>query len=155
MGDSYSDKYHHYKEEDIMFLSLAQKKQGDIDKEIMFLRDQHERARNFTVEISRCIERYSKGDKISAEIIIENLGYYNMLLRQHIRWEEHVFYPMACEIFTELEKQELLEDFKKAVDKFKSDFVETSKTRVEEMNVLLKKQFGEEYLRRIHNASNI
>jgi hemerythrin-like domain-containing protein len=120
---SFSDKYHHFKEEYIMFLKLSQKKQGTIDSEIMFLRDQHERARNFTIEISRALSKYTQSNDIHTHTIAENLGYYNLLLRQHIHREDHVFYPMAHDIFTDSEQKEMLEDFEKAEDKFLPNFL--------------------------------
>ncbi len=152
---SFSDKYHHFKEEYIMFLKLSQKKQGSIDSEIMFLRDQHERARNFTIEISRALDKYTKKDDIHSETIAENLGYYNLLLRQHIHREDHVFYPMADDIFTDSEQQEMLEDFNKAEDKFVPNFFSISEAQVERMSTLLKEQFGEEYDNRLEFVSNI
>jgi len=145
---SFSDRFHHYREEYIMFLKLAEKKHGEMDAQIMFLRDQHERARNFTSEISRSLDKYTMGDSIHTANVIENLGYYNLLLRQHINREDHVFFPMASEMFTESEEQELLAEFKKAENKFEANFYEISKTRVDEMSGLLKTQFGEDYVRR-------
>jgi len=152
---SFSDKFHHYKEEYIMFLKLAQKKKGSIDSEIMLLRDQHESARNFTIGISRSLDKYTQKDSVHAAAIAENLGYYNLLLRQHIHREDHIFYPMARELFTESEQNDMLEDFKKAEEKFQPDFVGISKAKVEKMSALLKEQFGDEYESRLEFITKI
>ncbi len=88
---SFSDKFHHAKEEYSMFIELAKIKKGEIDDQITGLRNQHERARNFSVEIARSIDGYEKGDDFHTGNIYEYLGYYNHLLGLHIHWEDHVF----------------------------------------------------------------
>lgn len=150
---SFSDKFHHFKEEYILFLKLSQKKQGDIDSEIIFLRDQHERARNFTIEISRSLEKYTPKNNIHSRSIAENLGYYNLLLRQHIHQEDHVIYPMVHGLFTESEQQEILEDFQKAEEKFDPAFFDASETKVNAMSTLLGEQFGDKYTSRLDFVS--
>ncbi|MEW5908877.1 MAG: hemerythrin domain-containing protein, partial [Thermodesulfobacteriota bacterium] len=42
----YADRFHHFKEEYLMFGILAQKKEGSFDFEIGMLRFQHERCRH-------------------------------------------------------------------------------------------------------------
>jgi len=110
----FADKFHHFKEEYEMFMLLAQKKEGEIDAHIAYLRDQHERARNFTAEISKSLERYGSGDSFHIANIQEFLGYYNQLLRQHIHREDHIFYPLAHEVFNKEDLKRLSENFKKA-----------------------------------------
>ena len=146
---SFSDRYHHYKEEYIMFAKMAEKKGGEIDAQVMFLRDQHERARDFTSRIAASLDYYTKGDSIYTSRLIENLGYYGHLLKEHIHREDHIFYPMAEKMFSEAEAQELLAEFDKAEKKFDENILEVSRRLVEEMSALLEAQFADNYTRRI------
>jgi len=55
---NYADKYHHYKEEFLMFGFLAQKKEGQLDLEIGSLRHQHEIGRQFLTRLEKSINGY-------------------------------------------------------------------------------------------------
>jgi len=141
----FSDKFHHFKEEYEMFMALAQKKEGEIDAQIAFLRDQHEHARNYTTEINRSLEGYGKEDSFYIENIQKYLGQYVKLLQEHIHREDHVFYPMAKESFNTQEMDILTENFKKAETKFDADFYAQNESKVQKMETLLKDHFGNEY----------
>jgi len=43
---TFADHYHHFKEEHVLFVQLAQKKQGDVDAQLEALRYEHERGRS-------------------------------------------------------------------------------------------------------------
>ncbi len=147
----FADKFHHFKEEYEMFMFLAQKKEGEIDAQVEYLRNQHERARNFTAEVSKSIEGYARGDSFHAANIQEFLGYYNQLLRQHIHREDHIFFPMAQEIFNNEDIRKLSENFRKAEEKFEKDFFKNNEAMVQKMEQLLIDKFGEEYKEKISN----
>jgi hemerythrin-like domain-containing protein len=150
----FSDKYHHVKEEYEMFMALAQKKDGEIDAQIAFLRDQHEHARNYTTEIRRSLEGYGKGDNFHVDNIREFLGNYIKLLREHIHREDHVFYPLAQKTFSESELKALEENFTKAEAKFDSDFFAKNESHVQKMEELMKNHFGEAYKKKMDNLPN-
>ena len=42
---AFADHYHHFKEEHVLFVQLAQKKQGEVDAQLEALRYEHERGR--------------------------------------------------------------------------------------------------------------
>ncbi len=147
----FSDKFHHFKEEYEMFMALAQKKEGEIDAQIAFLRDQHEHARNYTAEINRSLEGYGKNDSFYIDNIQEYLGNYVKLLGEHIHREDHVFYPMAKESFNEQEIGILKENFIKAEAKFNADFFTQNENKVQKMENLLKDHFGKEYEDKLNN----
>ncbi len=133
----FADKYHHYKEEHLMFTQLAQKKAGALDGAIESLRFQHERGRNFISEISSSLEGYAKGNDLHITNLLENVGAYIHLLRHHIHKEDHHFFPMAREVFTESELQGLGEMFEEEGKKAGQDVIENNRKLVEEMGSLL------------------
>ncbi|GAB4330507.1 MAG: hypothetical protein Kow0099_01100 [Candidatus Abyssubacteria bacterium] len=132
----FADKYHHFKEEYLMFGMLAQKKSGDLDSQIDSLKHQHERSRNLVTEIANSIAGYARGDEVHATMLIENLAAYTSLLRHHIHREDHVFYPMVEKELSKAEQEALMKEFKKEEEKQRKTF-EESKKLVREMGSLL------------------
>jgi len=135
---TFSDRHHHFKEEYLMFVRLAQKKNGAIDAEIDALRYQHDRSRNLIAEISQSISRYAEGQDPQATIILEDMAAYISLLRRHMQREDHVFYPMADKELSASEQQDLLGEFQKEDAKTNGKAVLETAQRLEtEMGAIL------------------
>ena len=79
---SYADKYHHAKEEDILFKYFDE--QADI---IKVMHAEHTRGRALVQEMLAALE------KRDAKTIAENLMTYRELLTDHIRKEDEILYP--------------------------------------------------------------
>jgi hemerythrin-like domain-containing protein len=134
---TYTDKLHHYKEEYIMFTKLAQKREGEIDAYIEALRGQHERGRNYLAEISNALDGYEKGHEIQTLDLLENAAAYLSLLRHHIHREDHLFYPMVKEAFTDSEKETILELFRQELEKEGAISTEEARERLRRLSSLL------------------
>ena len=79
---SYADRYHHAKEEDILF------KYFDEDLDILaVMHEDHETARNHVKEITVALERKDK------KTVAEHLNAYSELLTEHIKKEDEILYP--------------------------------------------------------------
>jgi len=79
---SYADKYHHAKEEDILF------KYFDENSEILkTMHQDHEKARNHVRSILEALEKKDR------DSIAEHLNAYRELLTEHIRKEDEILYP--------------------------------------------------------------
>lgn len=133
----FTDKFHHFKEEYVMFAQLAQKRRGAIDAQIDALRYQQERGRNYIAEIGNALDGYGRGRDVQATTVLENLAAYISLLRHHIHREDHVFYPMVAREFSEGELRSLLDLFRQEEAKAGGQAVENSRTLLEEMSALL------------------
>lgn len=107
----FADRYHHFKEEYLMFVRMAQKRKGEIDAQLEALRHQHERGRGLIASIAERLGRYDQGDPIAAAELLENLAGYAALLKHHIHTEDHVFYPMARKELDAQEMAQLLDEF--------------------------------------------
>ena len=92
---TFADAFHHFKEEHVMFVRLAQKKRGEIDGQIEALRYQHDRGRSLVTGMWETIDGYDAGDEMKTGELIEHVAAYASLLRHHIHIENHVFFPMA------------------------------------------------------------
>ena len=142
---TFLDTYHHYKEEYIIFLKLAEKKGGAIDSQIVSLRDQHERGRNFIKAISSSMDGYLDSSEIQRAKLFENLGYFYQLQKQHLNRENHVFFPMARETFSEAEMDGFVEEFIKEEERLGPETFKYSEKLVEQMNSQLAELFGDQY----------
>ncbi|MBU3915059.1 hemerythrin domain-containing protein, partial [bacterium] len=118
---SFMDAFHHFKEEYVLFLKLAEKKGGEIDPQIVSLRDQHERGRNFVKLVKKSVPGYLKQEEAATAALSENLGYFVLLQKQHLNRENHVFIPMARKAFSDKELQSFAEEFKKQDKKLGAD----------------------------------
>ncbi|NOY57840.1 MAG: hemerythrin, partial [Calditrichaeota bacterium] len=58
-------------------------------------------------------ERLKDGDASAAEAVIENARNYSALLSQHIQKENNILYPMANQILSEEDQQNLQREFER------------------------------------------
>ena len=56
---NFADRFHHFKEENLMFGMLALKEECDLDSEMIALRYQHERNRHFIRQIQNVLDPYT------------------------------------------------------------------------------------------------
>jgi hemerythrin-like domain-containing protein len=135
---SFSDRFHHFKEEFLMFGLLSQIKEGRYDSEIGVLKYQHERGRKFIDQIEQSIEGYADGDLFATTTLLENLASYISLLKLHIHCEDHIFFQMVKKALSAEEDQALLTQFKNEEKRFGSkNFFEKSRKLVLEMEALI------------------
>lgn len=149
----FMNKYHHHREEYILFIKLAEKKGGALDPQIVSLRDQHERSRNLISQIKEALKGYKNGDEVASTRLAENVGYYVSLERQHVNRENHVFYPMAKEAFSDEEMAEFDAEFKKVEEK-QVDAFKNGVATVESIEADMKQKFGAVYRDRYEELVN-
>jgi hemerythrin-like domain-containing protein len=133
---TFADKYHHFKEEYLLFTRLAMKKDGKIDAQLETLKYLHERGRSLIQAIDNTLEGYRRGGEVPRIEILENIAAYNALLRQHIRQEDRIFLLMAVSALSPQEDRELLEEFHREEEKMGGGFFERSRRLLQEMDEL-------------------
>lgn len=141
----FMDKYHHFKEEYVIFLKLAEKKGGEIDPQIVSLRDQHERGRYLVRNIRQSVAGYERKDEVAISEIMEHLGHFHLLQRQHLNRENHVFFPMARKTFSKEELKAFEEEFERENERLGADTFKKSEAIVNQISELLKAKFGAQY----------
>lgn len=138
-SQNFADRFHHFKEEFLMFGLLSHKKKGALDAEIGALRYQHERCRSAIQSIDEALTGYAKGDEMAITTVLENLSGYISLLTRHIYMEDHVFFPMIEKMLSREEQQTLLTQFQNEEQRIgEKDGFSPSKRLLEEMTELLK-----------------
>ena len=134
---TFADKFHHIKEEHMMFVRLAQKKDGVLDGEIEALRHQHERARDHIATIAGALDGYAADQPTQTGKILESAAAYVSVLRNHIHKEDHVFFGLAQEALSAEEEEQLQQEFEKASQKAGGSFFEESHKLVVDMGSVL------------------
>lgn len=107
----FADRFHHFKEEFLLFGLLSYKKQGALDLAMGALRYQHGRCREGIAGISQALGGYKEKDGMSISFLLENLSVYVSLLKRHIHEEDTLFFPLAEKLLLSDEKLSLLHQF--------------------------------------------
>jgi hemerythrin-like domain-containing protein len=110
---TFADKHHHFKEEHVLFVRLAEKKKGEVDAQLESLRYQHERGREHITAIANALDGYVERDPVKVTTMLESVAAYVSLLRHHIHVEDHIFYPLAKNMLAKNEMQVLEVEFDK------------------------------------------
>ena len=136
-GRGFADGYHHFKEEHVLFVRMAQKKRGEVDAQLDALRHQHERGRELLNGISRSLEGYAAQDPSKTVDLLENMAAYGSLLRHHIHTEDHLFYPMARKTLTAEEFEQVAQEFGKEHERHGGDAFERNHKLVVDMGSII------------------
>ena len=116
---NYADKFHHAKEEDILFKEFNKCLEEDPESahcnptEQMLV--EHDQGRDFVKGMET---RLNENDKIR---VIRNARAYAELLKEHIGKEDDILYPMTDETLNNNVKKEMLEKFKEIEKERKND----------------------------------
>ncbi|UCG87299.1 MAG: hemerythrin domain-containing protein [Gemmatimonadota bacterium] len=136
-ASTFANKYHHVKEEHMMFVRLAQKQAGKWDGQIEALRHQHETGRNYMSAIKSALDGYESGNAVKRSVVLENLAAFNAMEKDHIHTEDHVFFPMVEQVFTAEEEEQIGLEFEKIRQKVGESTFEDCHKLVVEMGSIL------------------
>ena len=107
---TYADRFHHGKEEDILFVELAKKPLSLDHKRIMNeLEEEHRYARKTVGELVQATEKWANGDEEALTNISDSLRKLGELYPRHIMKEDKDFFIPCQQYFTKFEKEALLE----------------------------------------------
>lgn len=136
----FADRFHHVKEEFVLFGVLAQKKDGRLDLEIGALRRQHECCRHAVSEIQRALKGYEARDEIAATAMLTHLAAYTALLQRHICLEDTIFFPMADAALTSEDQQNVADYFDEEAHRMQGRLLwDRSRRQVDAMRDMLRR----------------
>jgi len=92
---NFADKYHHLKEEDMLFLELEKHGMSRESGPIAVMLHEHTEGRNYIKLAVEGIEKFKNGNVAAFDQIQENLMAYCTLLTNHIAKENNILYPMS------------------------------------------------------------
>ncbi len=104
---NYADKFHHAKEEEILFKELCKPGVEMHCNPIEMMLYEHEQGRNFVKEMEQGVKEENKTK------IISGARGYIQLIKEHIFKEDNILYPMADEALNKKTQQEMLKRFEK------------------------------------------
>ena len=107
----YADKFHHAKEEDILFVELCKDETQMHCNPTPQMLHEHDLGREFIKELEKGIEENNQ------DTIIRNARLYAQLLQEHIYKEDNILYPMADEALSPNIKNNILDRFKQVEQK--------------------------------------
>ena len=92
---NYADKYHHAKEEDLLFPAMEESGVPSEGGPIGAMLAEHDEGRGYVRTAAGAIDAYRSGDQEAGKIVAANLRNYAGLLESHIAKENQVLYPIA------------------------------------------------------------
>ncbi|MBC8494731.1 hemerythrin domain-containing protein [archaeon] len=124
----YADKFHHAKEEDILFKEFCNNAEkahcNPVDQMLL----EHDIGRKFVKGMKEAIRNKDKSQ------LIENAEGYASLLQDHITKEDRILYPMCDEVISSKSQEKMLKQFKE---------VETNNIEAKKKYLAITKEFEE------------
>lgn len=108
---NYADKYHHAKEEDILFAELNKNEERMHCNPVPQMVYEHEQGRSFVKGLEESLKRNDK------EGVLTNGKNYAALLQDHIFKEDNILYPLADEALTKKDQLDMLKRAEEANQK--------------------------------------
>jgi hemerythrin-like domain-containing protein len=129
---NYADKYHHAKEEDILFVRMEKAGFPAQGGPIGVMLSEHGQGRQYVAGLEKANERYITGDSAAAGDIVEYARGYAYLLKNHIAKEDSILYPMARDVLGGKGIEAMIPEFDR-VEKEKAGTEEKYKALLEEL----------------------
>jgi len=98
---NYADKFHHAKEEDILFKAMLENVESLHCNPIPVMLHEHDEGRNYVKGMEHGIAENN------TNMIIESTRGYCFLLQEHIYKEDNILYPMAEQALTDEQKDSI------------------------------------------------
>jgi len=98
---NYADRFHHAKEEAVLFVALVKNGMPEKQSPIEAMHMEHDEGRSHVRAIEEAAQKALDGETGQAVIIVEHAKGYAKLLRVHIEKEDEILYPLAERILPE------------------------------------------------------
>ena len=114
---NYADRFHHAKEEDVLFIELIKNGMPEKQSPIEAMHMEHDQGRAHVRAIENAAQKALDGETGQAAIIAENAKGYAALLRGHIEKEDDILYPLAERVLPEKVRSRMLDAYTQAETK--------------------------------------
>lgn len=98
---NYADRFHHAKEEDVLFVELIKNGMPEKQSPIEAMHMEHDQGRAHVRAMEEAAQKALDGETGQAAIIAEHAKGYAALLRGHIEKEDDILYPLAERVLPE------------------------------------------------------
>jgi len=107
----FADGCHHKKEEGILFVAMDANGMAQDAEPVSIFLEEHEQGRRLTRAMREGAEWVQAGDTSAQSQVIQNALDYVTLLREHIQKEDHILFPMADNVISVGQHQQMMADF--------------------------------------------
>jgi len=111
---NYADRFHHAKEEDVLFVELIKNGMPEKNSPIEAMHMEHDQGRAHVRAVEEAAQKALDGEPGQATIIAEHAKGYAELLRGHIQKEDDILYPLAERTLPEEVRNGMLQSYKEA-----------------------------------------
>jgi hemerythrin-like domain-containing protein len=111
---NYADRFHHAKEEDVLFIELVENGMPAKNSPIEAMHMEHEQGRAFVRALEEAAQKAMDGEAGQVPLIAENARGYAALLRGHIDKEDNILYPLAERVLPEAVRDRMRQAYAKA-----------------------------------------
>jgi hemerythrin-like domain-containing protein len=111
---NYADRFHHAKEEDILFKALVANGMPEENSPVAAMLMAHDQGRAFVRGMEEAAQKAIAGAADQERVIAENAYGYIGLLRDHIDKEDNILYPLAERVLPEEPRGAMVDGYRKA-----------------------------------------
>ncbi len=111
---NYADRFHHAKEEDVLFIALIKNGMPEKQSPIEAMHMEHDQGRAYVRALEEAAHKALAGESGQSSIIVENAKAYAALLRGHIEKEDTILYPLAERVLPEDGRDRMLAAYAQA-----------------------------------------
>ena len=128
---NYADRFHHAKEEDVLFSALVRNGMPRENSPVAAMLMEHDQGRAYVVGMEAAVQKTLDGLPGHESAIAENALAYAALLREHIGKEDDILYPLAERVIPEAMRGEIIAEYRRAEERTGSDLSEQYRKLVE------------------------
>jgi len=128
---NYADRFHHAKEEDVLFAALVENGMPQENSPVAAMLMEHEQGRSYVMGMESAAREALEGLPGRENSITENALAYASLLRDHIDKEDNILYPLAERVIPDNMREGILRAYLKAEARTPADFSERYRAIVE------------------------
>jgi hemerythrin-like domain-containing protein len=118
----YADRFHHAKEEDVLFKALVDNGMPKENSPVAAMLMEHDQGRVFVKGLETAVKEAQDGRTDSYQMIAEHALGYAALLRDHIAKEDDILYPLAERVLPESVRPAILQEYQRAELSVAADF---------------------------------
>jgi Uncharacterized conserved protein len=107
----YADRFHHAKEEDVLFEALVANGMPRDHSPVAAMLMEHDHGRNFVRKMEEATLAALRGDQNRDEEIASYALAYVTLLREHISKEDQILYPLAERVIPEEMRDHIIREY--------------------------------------------
>ena len=119
---NFADRFHHAKEEDVLFEALVKNGMPRENSPIAAMLMEHDQGRIFVMAMETATLEALDGGAGRERIIADNALAYAALLREHIAKEDEILYPLAERVIPDTMRDDIIAGYATAEARTAADF---------------------------------